>query len=58
MMENYVVKRLELVNWIVLIVAIIAKIAFQGWIDGRISTCVIFVCLCVSVLFKFFIKRK
>ena len=58
MQKNDIVKRLEAINRAVFVVAIIAKIAFQGWIDGRISTCVIFVCLCVSVLFKFFIKRK
>ena len=56
-MKSHVVKRLELINWVVLIVAVIAKIAFQGWIDGRISTCVIFVCLFVSFLFKFFVKK-
>lgn len=57
MMKSHVVKRLELINWVVLVVAVIAKIAFQGWIDGRISTCVIFVCLFVSFLFKFFVKK-
>ena len=57
MMKSHVVKRLELINWVVLVVAVIAKIAFQGWIDGRISTCVIFVCLFVSFLFEFFVKK-